>query len=113
MFKKFLSGSTLIEALISMTLITIGFVTGMMVFLNVTGGKNTERLFLLKNEMELVSVHIKKDQKFINEQINFDEGLILVEFMDYSKYLKKMKISGYNADKKLLLEWNELLLHSD
>ena len=81
--------------------------------LNVTGGKNTERLFLLKNEMELVSVHIKKDQKFINEQINFDEGLILVEFMDYSKYLKKMKISGYNADKKLLLEWNELLLHSD
>jgi hypothetical protein len=107
-----LKGGTLLEVLVSITIIMTVISISTMVFLNVTGSSYTgEKLnsSLILNE---VSIETQNQKTFFDEEISIDNIIIKkkVDEYDGQNNLIMLQLSAYNQNEKLLSERKEILL---
>ena len=86
LLKRTFQGTTIIEAMIAMVVITIAFAAGMQ---TVEWVWNTEKIgfdFRVENEMKALSNRIKADRLFVDELYQYDDFSIEARFLAYENY---------------------------
>jgi len=100
LLKKTFQGTTIIEAMIAMVVITIAFAAGMQTVDRVW---NTEKIgfdFRLENELKALSNKIKADRFFIDEIYEYDDFSVQARFSTYESYqnLVQMELKVFDEN---------------
>ncbi|KAA3633733.1 MAG: hypothetical protein DWQ02_12635 [Bacteroidetes bacterium] len=106
-----LKGSTIIEAMIAMTVITIVFLVGMMAIGRLGSSYKTVESYKVDLEMENQSQKTRQTQRYFDETIVFS-GFMIEKKVDESEYGKNvllLSLKAFDTQDRLLNERKELI----
>ncbi len=109
---KTFKASTIIESIVAMTLIMIGFGIALLVFLNINKSDNSFQKFKAQLILKELSEKVRVDKNPLNDQQQIDLFNVIQTVSDYPgfKDIKLIKIEAYSIDGKKIAERNELIL---
>lgn len=102
LLKKTFQGTTIIEAMIAMVVITIAFVAGMQTVERVWDTEKIGFDFRVENELKALSNKIKTEELFIDEIYQYDDFSISARFSTYENYqsLIQMELTIFDEEEK-------------
>ena len=107
-----LKASTLIEAIISMLIVTIAFSFALVLILNISKNSNNSlktKAYILAND---VLVQTKAENEFLDEEFNHGNIVIKRSVTEYgeNEELFQLNIAAYDLQNRILYEQNELII---
>lgn len=111
LLKKTFQGTTIIEAMIAMVVITIAFAAGMQTVERVWDTEKIGFDFRLENELKALSNRIKADRFFIDEVYQYDDFSINARFSVYENYqnVVQMELKVLNEEENEVTTKRELI----
>jgi len=105
-----LKGSSLIEALIAMVIISLSFGIGSIIFVNIYKNNSIQNTFRAKRIIEKESFSCKQNKNYIDNEKKVEDYLVVqkIEKMDDEDNLAWLKIIAYK-DNKIVAKQIELI----
>ena len=111
LLKKTFQGTTIIEAMIAMVVITIAFAAGMQTVERVWDTEKIGFDFRIENELKALSNTIKADRLFVDEVYEYDDFSINARFSVYENYqnVVQMELTVFNEEENEVITKRELI----
>lgn len=111
--EKHLKAATIIESIVAMTLIMIGFGIALLIFLNINKSDNSFQKFKAQLILREVAVFSNKEKKSLFDQKQIGEISIIQTLSDYPGYadIKLLKLEAFNYEGEKIADRKELILN--
>ena len=110
--KKVFKASTIIESIVAMTIIMIGFGIALLIFLNINKSDNAFQKFKAQIILGEFAVNVKKEINPLSDQEQVGDIMIIQTVLDYPGYMgvKQLNLEAYDRQGKKIAMRKELII---
>ena len=109
--KYHLNGTTIVESIIAMTIISISFSIGLMVVEMVLNSNKSAFRYRVKNAIHQEAISTKNNQNYLDEIISMPDFIIERKVNAYqeSEHLFELRLIGKDLNDNHIVEYKELV----
>ena len=110
--KKVFKASTIIESIVAMTIIMIGFGIALLIFLNINKSDNAFQKFKAQIILGEFAANVKKEINPLSDQEQVGDIMIIQTILDYPGYMgvKQLNLEAYDRQGKKIAMRKELII---
>lgn len=106
---KKIKGSSLIEIVVGLVIISIVFTMSVMVYVNLSTGKTSATKVIYIAYLKDYIATTKKNKEYFNEKLEIEKGYLQRTIEEISKNVILLKIEIRNSENKLIDDHQELI----
>ncbi len=109
-----MKGSTLLESLVAMVILSFCFSVSVMIFVTVLNSSENKKIVQATLQMNEISLQTQQSKNYLDEEIKTDEFRFVkkINTRENAKGLIEMKIAAFDNKGHLIAERKELIIAS-